>query len=104
MINTTEHIDRRPAKQGAEEVMAEPNRIGASTPYGFEAKNRAGETCMVGDVKIMLVGRANLVKIRRGTVVVPAKLGLSSIPPPVRARAGLNFQKICFFQEHSAFF
>jgi stalled ribosome alternative rescue factor ArfA len=39
VINTTEHIDRRPAKQGAKEVISEPNRIGASTPYGFEAKN-----------------------------------------------------------------
>jgi hypothetical protein len=29
---------------------------------GFGAKNRAGETRMGGDVKIMLVGHANLVK------------------------------------------
>jgi hypothetical protein len=34
-----EHSDKGPAKQGAEEVIAEPNKIGASTPYDFEAKN-----------------------------------------------------------------
>ena len=39
MINRKEHSDKRPAKQGAEEVIAEPNKIGASTPYDFEAKN-----------------------------------------------------------------
>jgi hypothetical protein len=37
--NKREHSDKRPAKQGAEVVIAEPNRIGAATPYDFEAKN-----------------------------------------------------------------
>jgi hypothetical protein len=37
--NKREHSDKRPAEQGAEEVIAEPNKIGASTPYDFEAKN-----------------------------------------------------------------
>ncbi len=37
--NTTEHSDRGPVKQGPEESHAEPNKIGASTPYDFEAKN-----------------------------------------------------------------
>jgi hypothetical protein len=37
--NKTEHTDKRPARQGAEEVIAEPNKIGASTPYDFESKN-----------------------------------------------------------------
>jgi hypothetical protein len=37
--NDREHSVKRPAKQGPEEVIAEPNKIGASTPYDFEAKN-----------------------------------------------------------------
>ena len=39
MINRKKHSDKKPAKQAAEEVIAEPNRIGAATPYDFEAKN-----------------------------------------------------------------
>jgi len=39
VINTKEHSDKRPAKQGAGEVIGEPNKIGASTPYDFEGKN-----------------------------------------------------------------
>ena len=39
MKNRTEDSEKRPAKQGAGEVIAEPNKIGASTPYDFEAKN-----------------------------------------------------------------
>jgi hypothetical protein len=39
VINTNEHSDKRPAKQGAGEVIGEPNKIGAATPYDFEAKN-----------------------------------------------------------------
>jgi len=39
VINTKEHSDKEPAKQGAEEVIREPNKIGASTPYDFEGKN-----------------------------------------------------------------
>lgn len=39
MNNKREDSVERPAKQGAEEVIAEPNRIGASTPYDFEAKS-----------------------------------------------------------------
>jgi hypothetical protein len=37
--NKKEHSDKRPAKQGAEEVIAEPNKITGSTAYDFEAKN-----------------------------------------------------------------
>ncbi len=37
--NKKEHSDKKPATQGAEQVIAEPNKIGASTPYDFEAKN-----------------------------------------------------------------
>ena len=37
--NKREDIVKRPARQGPEEVIAEPNRIGASTPCDFEAKN-----------------------------------------------------------------
>jgi len=37
--NKKEHSVKRPAKQGSEEVIAEPNKIGASTPFDFEAKN-----------------------------------------------------------------
>ena len=39
MINSKKHSDKTSAKQGAEAVKAEPNKIGASTPYDFEAKN-----------------------------------------------------------------
>jgi Transposase DDE domain group 1 len=39
VINTKEHSDKDAARQGAEEVNREPNRIGASTPYDFEGKN-----------------------------------------------------------------
>src|SRR5712691_11254663 len=39
VINTKEHSDKEAARHGAEEVNREPNRIGASTPYDFEAKN-----------------------------------------------------------------
>ena len=39
MINRKKHSDKKPAKQAAEEVIAEPNKIGAATPYDFEAKN-----------------------------------------------------------------
>jgi hypothetical protein len=39
VINRKEHSDKKPAKQAAEAVTSEPNKIGASTPYDFEAKN-----------------------------------------------------------------
>ena len=39
MINSKKHSDKTSAKQGAEAVKAEPNKIGASTPYDFEARN-----------------------------------------------------------------
>jgi hypothetical protein len=34
-----QHSDKTPAKQDQEAVTPEPNKIGASTPYDFEAKN-----------------------------------------------------------------
>src|SRR5258708_8592057 len=39
VINRKEHRDKKPAKQAAEAVIPEPNKIGAGTPYDFEAKN-----------------------------------------------------------------
>jgi hypothetical protein len=39
VINRKKHSDKKPAKQAAEEVMAEPNRIGGATPYDFEARS-----------------------------------------------------------------
>jgi hypothetical protein len=33
VINRKEHSDKKPAKQGAEAVIREPNKIGGSTPY-----------------------------------------------------------------------
>src|SRR5712692_6914024 len=39
VINRKEHSDKKPAKQGAEAVIPEPNKIGAATPCDFEAKN-----------------------------------------------------------------
>jgi len=32
VINRKEHIDKSPAKQGAEVITPEPNKIGAGTP------------------------------------------------------------------------
>jgi len=37
--NKTERSCKMPAKQGPEEVIAEPNKIGAATAYDFEAKS-----------------------------------------------------------------
>src|SRR6201984_2658870 len=39
VIKRKEHSDKKPAKQGAEAVIPEPNKIGASTPFDFAAKN-----------------------------------------------------------------
>ena len=39
MKNRNEHTDKTRAKQAPEEAKAEPNRIGAATPFDFEAKN-----------------------------------------------------------------
>ena len=39
MINTKKGTNKTPAKQGADAVDSEPNKIGAATPYDFEAKN-----------------------------------------------------------------
>ena len=39
MINRKKHSDKQTAKQAAEEVIAEPNKIGASTPFNFSGKN-----------------------------------------------------------------
>jgi len=39
VINSKKHIDKTSAKQGAEAVKGEPNKIGASTPYDFDARN-----------------------------------------------------------------
>ncbi len=39
MINSKKDIEKSAARQGAEAVISEPNRIGASTPFDFEAKN-----------------------------------------------------------------
>jgi len=33
VINRKEHSDKNPSKQGVDEVIAEPNKIGAATPY-----------------------------------------------------------------------
>jgi hypothetical protein len=37
--NKTEHSDKRAARQEVERGLAEPNKIGAATPYDFEGKN-----------------------------------------------------------------
>ena len=39
MINSKKDIDKNAARQGAEAVISEPYKIGAATPYDFEAKN-----------------------------------------------------------------
>src|SRR5262249_35450272 len=39
VINRKEDNDKTGTKQGAGEITTEPNKIGASTPYDFEAKN-----------------------------------------------------------------
>ncbi len=37
--NKKEHSDKKAARQGVEEVIAEPNNIGASTPYDFGGRS-----------------------------------------------------------------
>jgi stalled ribosome alternative rescue factor ArfA len=39
VINSKKDIGKSPANQGAEAVIPEPNKIGASTPYDFDSKN-----------------------------------------------------------------
>ena len=39
MINKRKHSEKRSAKQEAEEVIGEPKKIGATTPYDFAGKN-----------------------------------------------------------------
>src|SRR5215472_17614580 len=39
VINRKKDSDKNAAKQAAEDVIAEPNKIGTWTPYNFEAKN-----------------------------------------------------------------
>src|SRR5579872_3222850 len=37
--NRKQYSDEKPARQGPEAVKPEPNKIGASTPFAFDAKN-----------------------------------------------------------------
>lgn len=39
VINRNQYTRRKPSKQGVQEVIPEPNEIGASTPYDFDAKS-----------------------------------------------------------------
>jgi Transposase DDE domain group 1 len=39
VMDKKKDTDKAPAKQGADAVLSEPNKIGASTPYDFEGKN-----------------------------------------------------------------
>jgi hypothetical protein len=39
VINRKKDSDKSPAKQGAEAVISEPNKIRASTPYDLTSKN-----------------------------------------------------------------
>jgi hypothetical protein len=39
VTDRNKHSDKTPAKQGAEKVAPEPNKIGAFTPYDFNGKN-----------------------------------------------------------------
>ena len=39
MINRKKNIDKTPTKQGADVVISEPDKIGVSTRYDFEATN-----------------------------------------------------------------
>src|SRR5436190_16587846 len=39
VTNRIQHSDKKPVKQGAGEIAPEPNKIGASTPFDFTAKN-----------------------------------------------------------------
>ena len=39
VINRKKHSDKTSVRQGAEAACAEPSKLGASTPYDFEAKN-----------------------------------------------------------------
>ncbi|MGI8783891.1 MAG: hypothetical protein ACR2L2_09635 [Acidobacteriota bacterium] len=37
--SSKQHTDKEPVKQGPQRTAAEPNKIGASTPYNFSGKN-----------------------------------------------------------------
>ena len=37
--HSRQDIEKKPARQGPDEVIPEPNKIGASTPYDFDGKN-----------------------------------------------------------------
>src|SRR5215470_6279167 len=39
VINKKKDTDKTPAKQGAEAVISEPNKLGASTPFDFDSRN-----------------------------------------------------------------
>ncbi len=39
VMNENKHREKKPAKQGFQQSAAEPNKIGASTPYQFNGKN-----------------------------------------------------------------
>src|SRR5438445_13497413 len=39
VTNRKKHSEKTPAKQGAEDIAAEPNKINGSTPYDFNGRN-----------------------------------------------------------------
>ena len=76
MKNTKEHSEKIPAGQEMEAVVAEPLKIGASTPYNFAARNLTAYGGLL-PVATMLekLGFQQLVEetltIRRQTRVMP---------------------------------
>jgi hypothetical protein len=44
-MNRKQHSDKKPTKQGTEAVIREANKIGAATPFDFEAKNLTAYAC-----------------------------------------------------------
>ena len=98
VINRKQNTRRAPANQGVSEDLREPNKIGASTPYDFEARNLTAYGGLL-PVATMLekLGFQQLVEetltIKRRTKAMPRfkfVLGMALCPSlPLRPRLGL---------------
>jgi len=56
VINRKKDIDKNLSRQGAEAVISEPNKIGASTPYDFEAKRLTAYGGLEDERRVLLTG------------------------------------------------
>ena len=82
-MNSNQDTRTEPAKQGTRDVLPEPNKIGASTPYDFEGRNLTAYGGLL-PVAAMLekLGFRQLVE---GTLTVPRRTKALSLYPFVLA-------------------